>query len=110
MQAGTMVPGMTSPDPKALGYAEYAQAIETDMPAESPPLYGMHPNSEIAFLFQATETIFSTMRQLKAGSGGGGSGGNDAVNATIDKPPELPTTDVRATTTAAAATTTYSYS
>ena len=76
---------MTSPDPKALGYAEYAQAIETDMPAESPPLYGMHPNSEIAFLFQATETIFSTMRQLKAGSGGGGSGGNDAVNATIDK-------------------------
>ena len=43
-------PGFPSPDPTTLDYAGYAAYIDTKMPKESPPLFGLHPNAEIGYL------------------------------------------------------------
>merc|ERR1719181_1037316 len=71
--------GLKAPNSTSLTkYDDYLQYLETDLPAESPPIYGLHQNSEIAFLVTSTEAVTSTILQLRAGSGGGG-GGNSAL-------------------------------
>lgn len=44
------------------------------MPAESPYLYGLHPNAEIGFLTMTAENLFKTVFEMQprdAGSSGG---------------------------------------
>ena len=65
-------PGFPSPDPTTLDYSGYAQYIDTKMPKESPPLFGLHPNAEIGYLTSSTANLFSTIVSLGGGGGGGG--------------------------------------
>ena len=87
--------GLKAPDCKSIDtYDGYLQFLETDLPAESPPIYGLHQNSEISFLVTSTESVMSTILRLRAGSsggGGGGGGGNpllDMIADIIERVPE----------------------
>ncbi|KAJ8599349.1 hypothetical protein CTAYLR_005359 [Chrysophaeum taylorii] len=71
-------PGFTSPDPATHDTREsYVLHLQSELPPESPLIYGLHMNSEIAYLNASTSTVISTVLRLKAGSnaGGGGSSG-----------------------------------
>lgn len=41
------------------------QYIDDTLPAESPYLYGLHPNAEIGFLTQTSEKLFRTLLELQ---------------------------------------------
>lgn len=41
------------------------QYIDATLPAESPYLYGLHPNAEIGFLTQTSEKLFRTVLELQ---------------------------------------------
>ena len=41
------------------------QYIDAQLPAESPYLYGLHPNAEIGFLTQTSEKLFRTVLELQ---------------------------------------------
>lgn len=61
--------------PPVGNYADYVQYIEEVLPEESPPMFGLHPNAEINFLQNESESMFNLMLEL---SGGSGSGGGDS--------------------------------
>jgi len=56
-------------------HAAFARYIEEDLPAESPVLSGLHPNSQISLLQQQAATLFSSVLVLSGGGGGGGGAG-----------------------------------
>ena len=51
------------------------QYIDDTLPAESPYLYGLHPNAEIGFLTQTSEKLFRTMLEMQPRDGRGGESG-----------------------------------
>ncbi|XP_023295612.2 dynein beta chain, ciliary isoform X2 [Lucilia cuprina] len=62
------------PAPPNTDYMGYHAYIDENMPAESPYLYGLHPNAEIGFLTTRAENIFRTVFEMQprdAGAGGG---------------------------------------
>jgi len=76
--------GFVAPDPAAFTYEDYAAFIEERMVAESPLLFGMHPNAEIGFLTSLAEGLFKTILDVSGGgamSGGAaqGTGGTEAT-------------------------------
>ncbi|XP_061390860.1 dynein beta chain, ciliary isoform X1 [Musca vetustissima] len=67
-----LAPGF--PAPPNTDYQGYHNYIEENMPAESPYLYGLHPNAEIGFLTTRAENVFRTVFEMQprdAGAGGG---------------------------------------
>ena len=68
-----------SPDQVSMNYEKYTNYIEEKLPAEAPVLFGMHPNSEIGYLTQYCDSIFTTILTLNGNSGGGGVGGESMV-------------------------------
>ncbi|XP_038207715.1 dynein beta chain, ciliary [Zerene cesonia] len=58
-----LAPGF--PAPPNTDYAGYHQYIEDAMPAESPYLYGLHPNAEIGFLTTTSENLFRTIFEMQ---------------------------------------------
>ncbi|XP_041830036.1 dynein heavy chain 9, axonemal-like isoform X1 [Melanotaenia boesemani] len=61
--------------PGNLDYNSYHQYIDNALPAESPYLYGLHPNAEIGFLTQTSEKLFRTVLEMQPRDGGVGEGG-----------------------------------
>lgn len=45
------------------------------LPAESPYLYGLHPNAEIGFLTATSDNLFRTVLEMQPRDAGAGSGG-----------------------------------
>ncbi|TMW50187.1 hypothetical protein DOY81_004746 [Sarcophaga bullata] len=67
-----LAPGF--PAPPNTDYLGYHSYIDENMPAESPYLYGLHPNAEIGFLTTRAENIFRTVFEMQprdAGAAGG---------------------------------------
>jgi hypothetical protein len=64
--------GFNAPPP--LDYAEYHAAIDETLPAESPYLYGMHPNAEIEFLTVTSAHLCNTVLELQPRDTGGKEG------------------------------------
>lgn len=67
-----LAPGF--PAPPNTDYAGYHAYIDEMMPAESPYLYGLHPNAEIGFLTTTSENLFRTVFEMQprdAGAAGG---------------------------------------
>ena len=63
--------------PGSLDYEGYHHYINTNLPPESPYLYGLHPNAEIGFLTTTSETLFRTVLEMQPrGSSGAGAAGN----------------------------------
>merc|ERR1719313_1576529 len=66
--------GFANP-PSSLNCQQTMEYVETQMPAESPIAYGLHPNAEIGFRLQQAETMFKNIQELQPqGGSGGGSG------------------------------------
>ena len=69
-----LAPGF--PIPPNSDYLAYHAYLDEMLPAESPYLYGLHPNAEIGFLTDASETLFRVILELQPrDAGGSGSGG-----------------------------------
>ncbi|GMH84222.1 hypothetical protein TrST_g13493, partial [Triparma strigata] len=88
-----LAPGFKSPNPEALDYDGYISYVETAMPPESPPLFGLHPNAEIGYLTSGTENLFFKILSIGGGGGDGGSGGGgdivkDTMNNLLERLPE----------------------
>jgi len=67
--------------PVAQSYDKYLEHIETELPAETPLAFGMHPNAEIDFRTTMCNNLFSILVELQPKSGGsGGDGGNTLVD------------------------------
>lgn len=67
-----LAPGFMAPP--NTDYAGYHAYIDEAMPAESPYLYGLHPNAEIGFLTTTSENLFRTVFEMQprnAGCSGG---------------------------------------
>ncbi|XP_069945104.1 dynein beta chain, ciliary-like [Cherax quadricarinatus] len=96
-----LAPGF--PTPPNLDYSGYHSYIDTCLPAESPHLYGLHPNAEIGFLTMTSEHLFKTVFELQPRDMGN-SGGvvitrEDKVKQTLDEileklPEEFNMTDI----------------
>jgi dynein heavy chain len=93
MSEGVFAPGFTSPNPEGMKFADYITNTKDKLPPEAPPLYGLHPNSEIAYLMGATSDMFGTILRLSAGSGGGdgdaGGGVKDTITTILEGLPAL---------------------
>ena len=72
--------------------ATYSAYIEENLPAESPVLFGLHPNSQISLLQQQAATLFSSVLVLSGSGGGGGGGGKEtrAADTLADLMARLP--------------------
>ncbi|XP_034049709.1 dynein heavy chain 9, axonemal [Thalassophryne amazonica] len=68
-----LAPGF--PLPGNMDYNSYHQYVDDTLPAESPYLYGLHPNAEIGFLTQTSEKLFRTVLEMQPRDGGVGEGG-----------------------------------
>ena len=67
-----LAPGFSiPPNSDYLGYHKY---IDSNLPSESPYLYGLHPNAEIGFLTETSEQLFKTVFELQPRDAGGGEG------------------------------------
>lgn len=53
------------PAPPNTDYQGYHNYIDEMMPAESPYLYGLHPNAEIGFLTTTSENLFRTVFEMQ---------------------------------------------
>ena len=49
------------------------------MGTESPVMFGMHPNAEIGFRTDQSNTLYSILADLSGGSDGGGGGGGSSM-------------------------------
>ncbi|KAJ8246378.1 hypothetical protein GJAV_G00267070 [Gymnothorax javanicus] len=82
-----LAPGF--PLPGNMDYNGYHQYIDATLPAESPYLYGLHPNAEIGFLTQTSEKLFRTVLEMQPrdSSAGEGSGTTreEKVKAALDE-------------------------
>ncbi|XP_076314647.1 dynein beta chain, ciliary-like [Tachypleus tridentatus] len=58
-----LAPGF--PAPPNLNYMGYHRYIDENLPAETPYLYGLHPNAEIGFLTTTSENLFRTLLELQ---------------------------------------------
>lgn len=67
-----LAPGFATPP--NMDYQGYHNYITEYLPAESPVLYGLHPNAEIGFLTATSETLFRTVFELQPREGGNSGG------------------------------------
>jgi len=89
-----VAPGLAVPAP--LTFTEYQQYVASDaIPAESPLLYGLHPNAEINFRTVQADVLFKTINELQPKQQGsaGGMSVEDVLRAKVadilEKIPEL---------------------
>merc|ERR1711988_1123776 len=68
-------PKFKSPDPTKFEYEDYLNYVQHEMPPETPPAFGLHPNAEIGYLTNATNGLFETIVLISGGGGGGDVGG-----------------------------------
>lgn len=68
----TLAPGFKSPDPVKFDREAYRKYVEEKLPPEIPQMFGLHPNAEIGYLTNQSETLFSTILSVQGGSSSGG--------------------------------------
>lgn len=80
-----LAPGF--PAPPTSDYNDYHRYIDENLPAESPNLYGLHPNAEIGVLSNMSEKMFKTILEMQPGDSAGASGGSkeEKVKAVLDE-------------------------
>lgn len=54
-----LAPGLRAPNP--VSYAGLAEYVETSLPAETPVIYGLHPNAQLSLLTSEGELLFGTI-------------------------------------------------
>lgn len=68
-----LAPGLRAPMP--VSYAALTEYVETSLPAETPVIYGLHPNAQLSLLTSEGELLFGTILDVTGGAASGGSGG-----------------------------------
>lgn len=68
----SFAPGFPCPAPS--DYNGYHDYIDETLPAESPYLYGLHPNAEIGFLTTMSDNLFRTVLEMQPRDMSGGAG------------------------------------
>lgn len=73
--------------PPTSDYKDYHRYIDDNLPAESPNLYGLHPNAEIGVLSKMAEKMFKTILEMQPGdsSGGAGASKEEKVKVFLDE-------------------------
>ncbi|KAM6403695.1 dynein axonemal heavy chain 17 [Rhynochetos jubatus] len=75
--------------PPSLDYKGYHQYVAEHLPPESPGLYGLHPNADVAFLTLTSDRLFRTLLEMqpKEADAGGGSVASweEKVQAVLDE-------------------------
>ncbi|KAI8900476.1 dynein heavy chain and region D6 of dynein motor-domain-containing protein [Globomyces pollinis-pini] len=73
--------------PPTSDYKDYHRYIDENLPAESPNLYGLHPNAEIGVLSKMAEKMFKTILEMQPGDTAGGSGASkeEKVKTVLDE-------------------------
>ncbi|KAG1696565.1 hypothetical protein DVH05_018258 [Phytophthora capsici] len=61
--------GFKCPDPFTYSYTKYVDHIETQLPSESPTVYGLHPNAEVGYLVEASNELFATIAKFQPSTG-----------------------------------------
>ena len=83
LNRGELAPGILSPDAAAYDYNSYQTVINKSLPAESPLIYGLHPNAEVGFLTNKAESCFETILRLEMGAISEGEGGSSNLKDTL---------------------------
>ena len=90
-------PHFRSPSPQLLNYQGYLDYIQTQLPPEAPPLFGLHANAEIGYLTNSAAALLGTVQSIAgavaAGAGaesGGGAGGGSSAASTAASTPAAP--------------------
>ncbi|KAI9221923.1 dynein heavy chain and region D6 of dynein motor-domain-containing protein [Blastocladiella britannica] len=80
-----LAPGF--PAPPSLDYKEYHRYLDETLPAESPYLYGLHPNAEIGVLTKMAEKLFKTLLEMQPRDAAAGNAVSreEKVKATVDE-------------------------
>lgn len=86
----TLAPGFKSPDPVKFDREAYRKYIEEKLPMEQPQMFGLHPNAEIGYLTNQSETLFSTILSVGGGSSSGGSDDNKVKQLIVSFLGQLP--------------------
>ena len=82
---GELAPKFKSPDPTKLEFADYLTYIDSALPTESPPQFGLHTNAEIGNLTTGATDLFTSIMVISGDSGGGeGGGAGDVVTSTMN--------------------------
>ncbi|CBJ30911.1 Dynein heavy chain family dynein heavy chain [Ectocarpus siliculosus] len=71
-------PGFKAPDPNVYDFQGFLDYTDKELPAESPPQFGLHPNAEIGYLTNSCESLFKAILNI-AGASGGGGGSSDSI-------------------------------
>ena len=86
----TLAPGFKSPDPVKFDREAYRKYIEEKLPIEQPQMFGLHPNAEIGYLTNQSETLFSTILSVGGGSSSGGGDDNKVKSLIVTFLGQLP--------------------
>ncbi|KAJ3364693.1 hypothetical protein GGF32_001332 [Allomyces javanicus] len=80
-----LAPGFAAPP--NLDYKEYQRYIDESLPAESPNLYGLHPNAEIGVLTKMADKLFKTLLEMQPQDAAAGSAVSkeEKVKAMVDE-------------------------
>jgi dynein heavy chain len=81
-----LAPGFLAPPP--LDFVDYHTYIDEQLPAESPYLYGLHPNAEIDYLTNTSARLFGEvlgMQTSKSAASSGGKTKGEIVKDTLDE-------------------------
>lgn len=60
--------------PPPMSYDKYVEHIDTTMGADTPIAFGLHPNAEIDFRTQQSDTMFKTLMELQPRDAASGEG------------------------------------
>ncbi|KAG6962185.1 hypothetical protein JG688_00008722 [Phytophthora aleatoria] len=69
LQGKELTAGFKCPDPFTYSYTKYVDYIETQLPSESPTVYGLHPNAEVGYLVEAANELFATIAKFQPSTG-----------------------------------------
>lgn len=69
--------------PPNTDYVGFHAYIDDNLPAESPNLYGLHPNAEIGFLTTMSEAMFATLFELQPRDSGAAEGAGISREDTV---------------------------
>lgn len=63
---GSLAPGLPMPATAALDHAGVSRFIREGLPAEAPPMFGLHPNAELGYLTATGDGLLKTLLTTSA--------------------------------------------
>lgn len=95
-----LAPGLTCPDMSTKSFADMKVFIDEELPKETPPMFGLHPNAEIGYLTSYADSLFRTIVNLGGSASSGGGSSDSGVRAVLEDllerlPPDFVMLDIK---------------